>query len=536
MADLLALPGRTAASPFAIAKLHDRLRASRPATRVVGLSSRYRHYVEIDRPLDAAARRILDALLTYGPRDDSAPPAAPDFVVVPRPGTISPWSSKATEIARHCGLAAVRRIERGIDWHADTRDGGPLDPADRAALIALVCDRMTEAALDRAEDGSTLFGRFDPRPLASIPLIVEGRSAIVRANGELGLALAEDEIDYLDAAFRSLRRDPTDVELMMFAQANSEHCRHKIFNADWIVDGVGQPKSLFAMIRDTHAAQPQGTIVAYSDNAAVMRGRAVRRFHPDPDGRYRAHDAVAHTLMKVETHNHPTAIAPFPGAATGSGGEIRDEGATGTGAKPKAGLVGYTVSHLRVPGRVEPWEPPLDKPDRIASPLAIMLEGPIGAASFNNEFGRPALGGYFRPETFGDGAALQIKLDELIRALEGAENALLDLEDGVQTAAQRFRTADAETRRVGADTVDVLLGAGGSRAGTTRVIALLRVDNDFSIEIQPPVQGDVCGLRLRQRSGKHARDGYIDALPKAPPLGGQIDERDGHRLDTVRHA
>ncbi|MFO1283868.1 MAG: phosphoribosylformylglycinamidine synthase [Burkholderiales bacterium] len=396
MADLLALPGRTAASPFAIAKLLDRLRASRPATRVVGLSSRYRHYVEIDRPLDAAARRILGALLTYGPRDDSAPPAAPDFVVVPRPGTISPWSSKATEIARHCGLAAVRRIERGIDWHADTRDGGPLDPADRAALIALVCDRMTEAALDRAEDGSTLFGRFDPRPLASIPLIVEGRSAIVRANGELGLALAEDEIDYLDAAFRSLRRDPTDVELMMFAQANSEHCRHKIFNADWIVDGVGQPKSLFAMIRDTHAAHPQGTIVAYSDNAAVMRGRAVRRFHPDPDGRYRAHDAVAHTLMKVETHNHPTAIAPFPGAATGSGGEIRDEGATGTGAKPKAGLVGYTVSHLRVPGRVEPWEPPLDKPDRIASPLAIMLEGPIGAASFNNEFGRPALGGYFR--------------------------------------------------------------------------------------------------------------------------------------------
>ena len=262
-----------------------------------------------------------------------------------------------------------------------------------------------------------------PRPLATIALHADGRAALERANGELGLALAPDEIEYLDANFRRLGRDPTDVELMMFAQANSEHCRHKIFNADWIVDGVRQDRSLFGMIRETHRANPRGTVVAYSDNAAVMEGATVDRFYPRDDGRYGAAPELTHTLMKVETHNHPTAIAPFPGAATGAGGEIRDEGATGIGAKPKAGLVGFTVSDLRIPGFMQPWEAPaapalaspspasgrgemdsgagapkywIGKPERIVSAYTIMLEGPIGAAAFNNEFGRPNLAGYFR--------------------------------------------------------------------------------------------------------------------------------------------
>ena len=240
-------------------------------------------------------------------------------------------------------------------------------------LLPLLHDRMTEAVLPRLEDAQTLFAHFPPRPMATIPLLARGRSAIVEANAALGLALAEDEIDYLDANFRRLGRDPTDVELTMFAQANSEHCRHKIFNADWWIDGARQPQSLFAMIRHTHAANPQRTVVAYADNAAVMEGATVRRFYPDADGRYAAHAEPTHILMKVETHNHPTAIAPFPGAATGSGGEIRDEGATGRGAKPKAGLTGFTTSHLRLPALPQPWEKSYGKPERIASALEIML-------------------------------------------------------------------------------------------------------------------------------------------------------------------
>ena len=405
--DLLALPGRSAASPFRLSKLIGSLRSARPDTAVVGLSAHYRHYVDLAAPLRDEERRVLERLLVYGARDDGRTVGALSFVVVPRPGTISPWSSKATDIAHNCGLAAVRRIERGVDWHAATRNGTAPVPEDRDALAALVHDRMTEAVLASPDEARILFTHVEPRPMTSVSLLAQGRAALVRANAELGLALAEDEIDYLDASFRALGRDPTDVELMMFAQANSEHCRHKIFNASWIVDGAAQPKSLFAMIRDTHAAHPGGTVVAYSDNAAVMEGHRASRFHPDAEGRYGTREALVHTLMKVETHNHPTAIAPFPGAATGSGGEIRDEGATGTGAKPKAGLVGYTVSHLRVPGRAEPWESPLDKPDRIASPLAIMLEGPIGAASFNNEFGRPNLGGYFR--TFEQSVAGEVR-------------------------------------------------------------------------------------------------------------------------------
>jgi len=262
--------------------------------------------------------------------------------------------------------------------------------------MTLVHDRMTESVFDDFASASRLFAHVAPRPKATIALLERGRDAIVDADRDLGLALADDEIDYLEQSFRNLDRDPTDVELMMFAQANSEHCRHKIFNAQWTIDGIAQSKSLFAMIRDTHAAHPRGTVVAYSDNSSVIEGGDAMRFHPRAEGRYGAARERTHILMKVETHNHPTAIAPFPGAATGSGGEIRDEGATGTGAKPKAGLVGFTVSHLRMPALPQPWEATAGKPDRIASALAIMLDGPIGAASFNNEFGRPNLNGYFR--------------------------------------------------------------------------------------------------------------------------------------------
>src|SRR5436190_10690779 len=315
MADLLALPGRSAVSSFRLAKLLDSLRAARPGTPIVALAARYRHYVDLARALSPTERSLLDRLLTYGPRDERPADGEPAFVVVPRPGTISPWSSKATDIAANCGLDAVQRVERGVDWHATTRDGAPLSRADRDALAPLVHDRMTEAVLDGPSQAGVLFAHVPPRPLAMVPLLAQGRDALVRANAELGLALAPDEIDYLDASFRALGRDPTDVEIMMFAQANSEHCRHKTFNARWVVDGVEQERSLFAMIRHTHAMSPRGTVVAYADNAAIMEGAVVRRFYPGPDGRYAAHAEATHILMKVETHKHPTAIAPFPGAA-----------------------------------------------------------------------------------------------------------------------------------------------------------------------------------------------------------------------------
>jgi len=396
MPHLLTLRGRHALSPFRVAKLGVALAASRPDHVVLSVVADYWHFVEVERGLTPAEQATLERLLTYGARDAAAVDSGELFVVVPRPGTVSPWSSKATDIAQNCGLSPVVRIERGVGFQVATRGGAPLAAADRDALLPLLHDRMTEVVLPRLADAQALFAHFPPRPLTTIALLAEGPAAIGRANAAMGLALAPDEIDYLAASFRRMGRDPTDVELMMFAQANSEHCRHKIFNARWIVDGVEQERSLFAMIRHTHATSPQGTIVAYADNAAVMAGATVRRFYPGPDGRYAAHAETTHILMKVETHNHPTAIAPFPGAATGSGGEIRDEGATGRGAKPKAGLTGFTVSHLRLPSLPQPWESHDGKPDRIASALDIMLEGPIGGASFNNEFGRPNLLGYFR--------------------------------------------------------------------------------------------------------------------------------------------
>src|SRR6185437_2974972 len=348
----------------------------------------------VDGQLSAQELGILQRLLTYGPRIEAALREGEGelLIVVPRPGTVSPGSSKATDIAHVCGLQAVRRIERGIAYRllASQRLGRPR----LLELAPALLDRMTEAPLFDPAEAETLFAHAQPRPLARVS---KARGALERANVELGLALSADEIDYLQESFQRLGRDPTDVELMMFAQANSEHCRHKIFNASWIIDGREREESLFAMIRYTHAQNPQGVLSAYRDNAAVIEGAQGSRYFPDPrSGAYRESREPIDILMKVETHNHPTAISPFPGAATGSGGEIRDEGATGRGARPKAGLTGFSVSNLRIPGYERPWERPPAIPARIASALDIMLDGPIGAASFNNEFGRPAICGYFR--------------------------------------------------------------------------------------------------------------------------------------------
>jgi len=389
MAHLLTLRGRNALSPFRITKLTAAITAARPGHLIERIGATYWHFVEVERELTSSERATLARLLTYGPHDEAANDDGAFMLVVPRPGTISPWSSKATDIARNCGLAGVRRIERGTAFRVQGGGGKDLAPA--------LHDRMTETVLRSFEAAARLFEHVPARPLE-----VFSTKELRAVNRKLGLALSEDEIEYLERAYRGLGRDPTDAELTMFAQANSEHCRHKIFNADWLVDGVRQPQSLFAMIRHTHAVSPQGTVLAYSDNAAVMEGGTARRFFPDEKGIYQKKSALTHTVMKCETHNHPTAIAPFPGAATGAGGEIRDEGATGRGAKPKAGLVGYSVSNLRIPGHEQPWEKTIGKPGRIASALDIMLDGPIGAAAFNNEFGRPNLCGYFRTFEHGE--------------------------------------------------------------------------------------------------------------------------------------
>ena len=388
MAEILKLRGGPALSAFRLKKLHARLAEIAPGARIAG--AEFWHFVETAHALDPRERALLARLLVYGEAVRPQPPAGELYLVVPRIGTISPWSSKATDIARQCGLSAVQRIERGIAYYA--AGAGAL----RAEIAARLHDRMTETVLDSLDQAAQLFRHVEPRPLAAIDLLAHGRAALEDANRAMGLALSADEIDYLLEAFRRIGRNPTDAELTMFAQANSEHCRHKIFNASWVIDGVTEAHTLFGMIRETERANPQGTVLAYSDNSAIMLGREIERFYPDASGRYAYQRELTHTLMKVETHNHPTAISPFPGAATGSGGEIRDEGATGRGAKPKAGLAGFSVSNLRLPDAVRPWEADHGKPGRIASALSIMLEGPIGAAAFNNEFGRPNLAGYFR--------------------------------------------------------------------------------------------------------------------------------------------
>lgn len=373
-----------------------RREAARLGLNLGTLAARHWHFLEVERELEAAHRRLVEQALDYGTPADQPTAADPLILVTPRPGTISPWSSKATDILKNCGLTGFRRIERGVAFHMLDTSGQPLSTEVTARLLPLLHDRMTEAVMTLAE-AEQLFRHVPPRELARVDVLGGGRLALEAANKSLGLALSDDELDYLVENFTHIGRNPTDVELMMFAQANSEHCRHKIFNADWVIDGAAQAKSLFGMIRDTHAAHPEGTVVAYSDNSSVIEGATIDRFYPRAGGSYGYSSELTHVLMKVETHNHPTAISPFPGAATGSGGEIRDEGATGTGSKPKAGLCGFSVSNLNIPGYEQPWEAgTYGKPERIVTPLAIMLEGPIGAAAFNNEFGRPNLAGYFR--------------------------------------------------------------------------------------------------------------------------------------------
>jgi phosphoribosylformylglycinamidine synthase len=387
--------GRRALSAFRLSRLLESLRERLP--RLTGVDARYLHIIDLAAPLDADQRRLLDRLLEYGVRDDPEYTRAQSLLVIPRVGTISPWASKATDIARVCGLDEVRRIERGTQYLFQVADDTPLSAAELARISPLIHDRMTQSVVTAPGEAAALFGAHEPASLTSVPVIEGGREALVQADGALGLALSEDEIDYLAEAFTRLGRDPTDVELMMFAQANSEHCRHKTFNAQWTVDGASREKSLFAMIRNTYQHAREGILSAYHDNAGVVEGGRAGRFFADPGtGEYGYREEDIHILMKVETHNHPTAISPFPGAATGSGGEIRDEGATGRGSKPKAGLCGFSVSNLLVPGYEQPWEWDHGRPGRIVSALDIMLEGPIGAAAFNNEYGRPNIAGYFR--------------------------------------------------------------------------------------------------------------------------------------------
>jgi phosphoribosylformylglycinamidine synthase len=397
---LMHFEGGNALSAFRAQGLLARLQAVNP--RIAGVSARYVHWVWSDAPLDRGALDKLAALLTYG---DPAPAAEGALVVaMPRLGTVSPWASKATDIAHNCGLASIHRVERVTEYRLAVKAGllgsKPLSADELLAAAALLHDRMTESVAFERDAARHLFDAREAEPMAHVDVLASGRAALERANAEFGLALSDDEIDYLVAAFRRLERNPTDVELMMFAQANSEHCRHKIFNAEFTIDGVREPLSMFGLIRHTERVSPQRTVIAYNDNAAVMEGGRVQRWLPlgfTNAPPYGPRETTAHVLMKVETHNHPTAISPHPGASTGAGGEIRDEGATGRGARPKAGLTGFSVSNLHLPGTSEPWEQrPIGKPEHIASALQIMTEGPLGGAAFNNEFGRPNLGGYFR--------------------------------------------------------------------------------------------------------------------------------------------
>ncbi len=391
------LAGGNALSSFRAQQLQPALEAIHP--KISGIAARFVHLVATDAAPTPTEQERLAALLTYGD-----PYAGPEdgavLIVTPRLGTLSPWASKATDIARNCGIA-IRRVERITEYRISLKSGllgktPELTAEQLGQVAALLHDRMTESVVADRSAAAALFTELQPAPMEHVDVLAGGRVALEAANTRFGLALADDEIDYLVTAFKGLARNPTDVELMMFAQANSEHCRHKIFNAQFTIDGVAQDKSLFGMIRNTHQLAPQHTVIAYSDNASVMEGHQVERFvakmgssaDPSSANSYQKSSVTQHVLMKVETHNHPTAISPFPGASTGAGGEIRDEGATGRGSKPKAGLTGFTVSKL--------WGSTVGKPEHIASPLQIMVEGPLGGAAFNNEFGRPNLNGYFR--------------------------------------------------------------------------------------------------------------------------------------------
>ncbi|SFM10964.1 phosphoribosylformylglycinamidine synthase [Nitrosomonas communis] len=394
---MLQFRGHKALSHFRLQKLSDLIKSIVPQISVI--DAEYWYFCKIKRDLKQNELNILQKLLGIDPAQQPPVPEGEFVLVLPRPGTISPWSSKATDIVHHCGIEVIERIERGVAFYIQHEMA--FSKENRRAIEAIIHDRMTEAVFHSLSEAVVLFHDVEPVPLKEINILEEDRTALVKANQTMGLALSPDEIDYLMDYFLNVRRNPTDVELMMFAQANSEHCRHKIFNADWIIDGEQKEQSLFSMIRHTHQQHPQGTILAYADNAAIIEGATIHRFCPGKNHAYGYALEPTHLLIKVETHNHPTAICPFPGAATGVGGEIRDEGATGRGAKPKAGLTGFSVSNLRIPNFIQPWETlhgqsGYGKPVRIVSALEIMLTGPIGGAAFNNEFGRPNLAGYFR--------------------------------------------------------------------------------------------------------------------------------------------
>lgn len=391
---MIILRGSPALSSFREQKLlSDFNQASLP---VKGVYAEYVHVVDLESELSPEEKTTLEKLLTYGPSREAREPEGTLFVVAPRPGTISPWSSKATDIAHICGLSGVKRVERAIAYYVDF-NGGVTDGVLKA-VKAKIHDRMTEKVFPALHLLDVLFMHDAPKKLVEVPIMTEGRNALVRADKEMGLALSPSEIDYLVESFSALKRNPTDVELYMFAEMNSEHCRHKVFGAEWTIDGEKKDLSLFQMIKNTYKMHSTNILSAYKDNAAVMNGaKRAGRYYADPKtNRYGWHEEAIPILMKVETHNHPTAISPFPGAATGSGGEIRDEGATGRGSKPKAGLTGYSVSNLKIPGYEQPWEKDFGNPSRLASPLDIMIEGPLGGAAFNNEFGRPNILGYFR--------------------------------------------------------------------------------------------------------------------------------------------
>ena len=390
---MLQISGSQALSSFRVEKLLADVQKTLPS--VQKLVSEFQHFVDLDVALDDEHKNVLDKLLTYGPKRREAAHDGQLIVILPRIGTISPWSTKATDIAKNAGLARIKRIERGIAWYVQS--DSVLTEQELSELSIKLHDPMVESVVYDFSAAEQLFVEQSPQPLTEVKLLENGKSALEQANQDMGLALSDDEIDYLTEQYTAIKKNPTDVELMMFAQVNSEHCRHKIFNADWVIDGNEQPNSLFGMIRNTHKLNAKGTLVAYSDNSSVLAGSESARFMVNPETKqFSTTQEDVHILCKVETHNHPTAISPFPGAATGSGGEIRDEGATGRGSKPKAGLNGFSVSNLRIPGAEQSWEGTESKPDRIASPLQIMLEGPIGGAAFNNEFGRPNIAGYFR--------------------------------------------------------------------------------------------------------------------------------------------
>ncbi|MFK7916299.1 MAG: phosphoribosylformylglycinamidine synthase [Pseudomonadales bacterium] len=396
---MLSWNGPPARSAFRLEKLRAQLNALPGCEDAInGLYAQSVHVLHLQSPLSEAQQAVAQALLTYGPQQQWPDcVGAPVALIAPRLGTISPWSSKATDIFHTAGLTAVLAVERCTRWYLDTAESFVPSPALTEQLISQLFDRMTERVVDEQALDS-LFAQQNPAPVRVIELLQQGVSALAAANVELGLALSDDEMEYLHTAYGELGRDPTDAELMMFAQANSEHCRHKIFNASWEIDGEPQPLSLFNMIRNTHAAiNGRGVLSAYADNAAVIAGPRTARLRADPNTRvFDYHEEDIHLLMKVETHNHPTGIAPYPGAATGSGGEIRDEGAVGRGSKPKAGLTGFTTSHLNLPDHPEPWELQTGHPDHMVPARTIMQDGPVGGAAFNNEFGRPALAGYFR--------------------------------------------------------------------------------------------------------------------------------------------